>query len=79
MELEGLEVLSIVFYCARKYVHSIQKNQIQLLKLALLELKHKEKEGYTQKVKHATTSALGIKHFSANESTKLTKEDKKRG
>jgi hypothetical protein len=50
MELEGLDLQSIVVSCERKEVHSIPKNQIQLLKSALLKSKHKEKAGLLRKV-----------------------------
>jgi hypothetical protein len=79
MELEGLDLQSIATTCARKEVHSIPENQIQLLKSTFLKSKHKDKAGSTQKGKHSTTSSLGIKNHSSKEITKETKEDKKRG
>lgn len=79
MELEGLDLQSIVAACARQEVHSIPENQIQLLKSTFLKSKHKDKAGSTQKGKHSRTSSLGIKNQSSKEITKATKVDKKRG
>jgi hypothetical protein len=65
--------------CAWKDANYILKTHIQLLNLAILNTKSKEKPTITPKGKHIASSSIGIKNTNIKDNPKALKEERNRG